>query len=570
MNLKNLKIGTKLILGFGIVTLILVLLGFRQIMVLNKLDVDRTNMNKAFQMADAVMESKTLMALEMQYIMELIAASETSEINEWWAVHLVAVDGFDANIESLLSYSNDHKWGKLYENQKKEIRSDVNSLENIHNTKILPQIEKLKDLQLQYIEIDDTLSKKQILAKQISELDFDVDKDIVGVMDELVVLEEKIEFMVKNSELISEEDAEQSKSELIILIIIGFILSAVFSIVIIRSIVIPVNQAVKLTETVSRGDLTVTIDIDQKDEIGQLVRALNLMVTKLKNIMSDVHSGSEQIASASEESSSSSQEMSEGANEQASSIEEVSATMEEMTANMQQSASNAQQTEKISLQAAKDIKIGSKAVSDTVESMKTIADKISIITEIANQTNMLALNAAVEAARAGNKGKGFAVVATEVKQLAERSAKAAEEIDKVSTESVLVAENAGKMLADIVPNIEKTSILVAEISTAIAEQSSSSNQISNSIDEMHKVTQQNSAVSEELSSSAEELAAQADLLKETISFFKIDNESSFLRKKISIVQKNQKPIRKKMGDKTRGVALNLGNTSEFDTEFERY
>ncbi len=366
--------------------------------------------------------------------------------------------------------------------------------------------------------------------------------------------------------------AQQSStiSLLILITIIAMILGVIISWVIITGIIGPLNKGLVFAQEIANGNLMANIDVDQKDEIGKLSDALNMMVERLKDIMGNVQAGAEQIASASEESSSSSQEMSEGANEQAASLEEVSATMEEMTANMQQSSSNSQQTEKIALKAAQDIKVGSTAVSETVESMKIIADKISIISDIANQTNMLALNAAVEAARAGKKGKGFAVVATEVKNLAERSAKAAEEIDKVSADSVLVAENAGKMLIDIVPNIEKTSVLVAEITSAIAEQTASSEQISNSIDQMNKVTQQNSAVSEELSSSAEELAAQADLLKETIEFFTIDDKSKITNYKIS-KKKNIKYSKAKTNIKqTKGVDLNLGTTTEFDSDFEQY
>ena len=384
------------------------------------------------------------------------------------------------------------------------------------------------------------------------------------------IIENSKDYILTDTVMI--QQAGSTRIGVIIFSIIAAIIAIIMAIVITKGIVDPVKRGVAFATEISEGNLLATIDVDQKDEVGQLSSALNAMVENLKNIMTNVQSGAEQIASASEESSSSSQEMSEGANEQASSIEEVSATMEEMTANMQQSTSNAQQTEKIAVKAVDDIKRGSKAVTNTVDSMRIIADKISIITDIANQTNMLALNAAVEAARAGKKGKGFAVVATEVKNLAERSAKAAEEIEKVSADSVLVAENAGKMLTEIVPDIEKTAVLVAEITSAVAEQSASSEQISDSIDQMNKVTQQNSAVSEELASSAEELAAQADLLKETISFFDIGNISATKTnyKKRNTLQNIQKTKANYVETADKGVNLNLSSIETDSNDFERY
>jgi len=214
--------------------------------------------------------------------------------------------------------------------------------------------------------------------------------------------------------------------------------------------------------------------------------------------------------------------MSQGTTEQAASTEEASSSIEQMNATIKQNADNASQTEKIALKSANDARESGKAVSQAVSAMKEIAQKISIVEEIARQTNLLALNAAIEAARAGDHGRGFAVVAAEVRKLAERSQSAAGEISKLSVSSVDIAEQAGQMLAKLVPDIQKTSELVQEITASSREQSGGADQMNVSIQQMNQVVQQNAGAAEELSSTAEELASQADQLQSTISFFKVD------------------------------------------------
>jgi methyl-accepting chemotaxis protein len=197
--------------------------------------------------------------------------------------------------------------------------------------------------------------------------------------------------------------------------------------------------------------------------------------------------------------------------------------MEEMGSNISQNSDNASQTEKIALKAAGNAEEGGKAVSETVEAMREIAEKITIIEEIARQTNLLALNAAIEAARAGEHGKGFAVVASEVRKLAERSQKAAGEISELSQSSVDVAERAGEMIAGIIPDIRRTAELVQEINAASTEQDAGADQINNALAQLDQVVQQNASSSEEMASMAEELSSQAVQLQETVSFFQIDD-----------------------------------------------
>jgi len=282
------------------------------------------------------------------------------------------------------------------------------------------------------------------------------------------------------------------------------------------------TKASSAVRKVAEGDLRETAPITTRDEIGDLLGYVNDMVERLRGVVGDALAAAGNVSSGSQELSSSSEQLSQGATEQASSAEEASASMEEMAANIKQNADNAAQTEKIARQSSKDAEASGEAVGRAVVAMRTIAQKISIVQEIARQTDLLALNAAVEAARAGEHGKGFAVVASEVRKLAERSQAAAAEISSLSGETVQVATEAGEMLNRLVPDIRKTAELVSEISAACREQDIGASQINEAIQQLDKVTQQNSGASEEVSATSEELAAQAEELQASIAFFKVE------------------------------------------------
>ncbi|MGR6429836.1 methyl-accepting chemotaxis protein [Rhizobium sp. PAMB 3174] len=294
---------------------------------------------------------------------------------------------------------------------------------------------------------------------------------------------------------------------------------------IIMSINKGIAMAVRTVQTVADGDLTELAEVKTRDEIGDLIGHVNSMIERLRGVVADALSASDNVSSGSQQLSAGSEQLSQGATEQASSAEEASASMEEMAANIKQNADNAAQTEKIARQSAKDAEVSGEAVSKAVNAMRTIAEKISIVQEIARQTDLLALNAAVEAARAGEHGRGFAVVASEVRKLAERSQAAAAEISGLSGETVTVATEAGEMLVRLVPDIRKTAELVSEISAACREQDIGASQINEAIQQLDKVTQQNAGASEEMSATSEELAAQAEELQASIAFFKVDSSA---------------------------------------------
>lgn len=357
-------------------------------------------------------------------------------------------------------------------------------------------------------------------------------------------------------------------------------LAAIVAMFIAGSIAKPIIALTQKIGLVSEGDLTVQVDSNSKDEIGNALSSLRSMIAKLKEVIGGVMSSADQITTASTEMNQSSQQMSEGATEQASSAEEVSSSMEEMAASIQQNTENARETEKISRKAALDIEESSKAVEATVSSMKTIADKITIIGEIARQTNLLALNAAVEAARAGEHGKGFAVVAAEVRRLAERSQQAAAEIDSVSKTSVEVAQKSGKMLNDVVPDIKKTAELVKEIAAASVEMNSGSEQVNTALQQLNQVVQKNAANAEEVAATSEELNSQSISMKELVSYFNIGEEekSNSRKTKQKHHSRPSQPAKAnhsvthkvKENGKSNGVHISLGNDDAHDDEYQRY
>ena len=293
-----------------------------------------------------------------------------------------------------------------------------------------------------------------------------------------------------------------------------------------RGITHPLATVVQAADRLAAGDLSVQIASTAKDETGQVLQAMQNMIVKLTQVVSEVNGGAQALASASAEVSATSQSLSQAASEQAASVEQTSAALEQMTSSIAQNTENAKVTDGMASKAAREAAEGGEAVNATVEAMKHIAKKIGIIDDIAYQTNLLALNAAIEAARAGEHGKGFAVVAAEVRKLAERSQVAAQEIGEVASSSVELAEKAGKLLGEMVPSIRKTSDLVQEIAAASNEQSSGVGQINSAVQQLSQTTQQNASSSEELAATAEEMSSQAEQLQQTMSFFRLDGAAS--------------------------------------------
>lgn len=400
-------------------------------------------------------------------------------------------------------------------------------------------------------------------------------------------------------------DAEEKRERVVLItfILMSFatVAGIVLAIVLTFSITRPLDRAVSVANRMAAGHLGVDIAETRRDEIGVLLAAFKEMAVKnrdvvgrVKAVADAISTGSGKMSAKAEEMSGNAEEMSQGASEQAASAEEVSSSMEEMISAIEQNADGAMQAERIASKSAEDAVETGRSVGEAVAAMKNIAQKITMIQEIARQTDLLALNAAVEAARAGEEGKGFAVVASEVRKLAERSRELADEIGGISVSSVAVAERAGEMLEKLIPDIQKTSDVVQEISAACNEQKMGAGQINEAMQQLDKVIQQNSMLSGETASSSVELAAIAQELesrafglRNAIGFFKIgdtareaaiptypDSWSSPDMPGIEIVRKNgtnENDGTGETGRKAHALQTNMGEEGDIlDSEFEAF
>ncbi len=504
---KNLKIGVRLALGFALVLALLIAISTLSLQRISALDREVGIMaNEQFPktvLANDIIDAVNLATRQLRNAILYTGQERTSSLEQ------ITQQGKKINealekLEKLLSSNKDRELFKLMVAARADYRASQEKAIQIINSDKKPDVQKTEFVQLLQGELRKTQGE---YMKRVN--------DLIDYQTELVAQSGKNATSM----------AAEAKQLILIMAIVALVIAILFAWWVTRSITKPLGEAVGAASRLAEGDLTVRLDTDSKDEVGQLMAAMQNMIARLTQIIGEVRTAADNLSNAAGQVSATAQSLSQSSSEQAASVEETTASMEQMTASISQNTENARVTDSMATKAADEAAEGGMAVSKTVEDMKSIANRISIIDDIAYQTNLLALNAAIEAARAGDHGKGFAVVAAEVRKLAERSQVAAQEIGDLASSSVTQAERAGNLLTTMVPSIRKTSDLVQEIAAASSEQSSGVAQINGAMGQLNQATQQNASASEELAATAEELGAQAEQLQQTMTFFRLDNNA---------------------------------------------
>jgi methyl-accepting chemotaxis protein len=495
---KNMKIGTRLGLGFALVLIILLAMLAMSALRMGKLNAQINSIvAEEFPktvVANSIIAGVTAQAIAMRNAVIFDDPAMVKQQVERIGVMKEAINGSMPELEKML-ISDDEK---LMLGSVQEARTAYRAS--------MDQFQKL-------LAANKTSEAKAFLSKDISS---EQEAYVNAINDLISYQSDRVDEMGKTALALYKSTRILIGSLAALSVVLAFFIAAWVT----RSVTRPIGVAVDAANRLANGDLTVKITAQSNDETGQLLAAMGAMVAKLSQIIADVRSSANSLSGASDQVNATAQSLSQAASEQAASVEETSASIEQMTASISQNAENAKVTDGMATKAAKEATEGGQSVKQTVQAMKAIAAKIGIIDDIAYQTNLLALNAAIEAARAGDHGRGFAVVAAEVRKLAERSQVAAREISEVAGNSVTLAEQAGSLLDEIVPAINKTSDLVQEISAASEEQSSGVAQVNTAMNQLNHLTQQNASASEELAATSEEMTAHAGQLQSLMEFFK--------------------------------------------------
>ncbi|GJI94604.1 methyl-accepting chemotaxis protein [Duganella caerulea] len=512
--MNNLKIGTRLGFGFSLILLMLTAMTIIGILRLSSAS------SMTDEMINVKIRDERLIA-EWGKIIEVNAARTTGA----W---MVADPADQKKLEGMMAESS---------GRATQIQDQIGAA--IDDEELKPLFKKVLDTRKAYTDV----RKAVFAAKSAGDLEKgkslyegDMTRNRILYLDALKKFSDMQTALLDKAALEIQQQYASGRTLLTILGLAAIAMGVVAAWWITRTITTPINEAVKVAETVSSGDLTSDIQVNSADETGQLMNALKTMNANLVNIVAQVRNGTDLMATASTEIAAGNHDLSSRTEQQASSLQETASSMEELTSTVRFNAENAREANKLAVTASEIASRGGAVVGEVVSTMgsindssRKIVDIISVIDSIAFQTNILALNAAVEAARAGEQGRGFAVVASEVRNLAQRSAAAAKDIKGLIDDSVQkvalgsdLVDKAGQTMSEIVTSISRVTQIMSQISHASEEQSLGIAQVNDAITQMDQVTQQNAALVEEAAAAAESMQEQSAKLAEAVGVFKLD------------------------------------------------
>jgi methyl-accepting chemotaxis protein len=575
MKLK-LNIAQKLLYGFGIILLVIVINGVWTFLTLS----NSKSLNKTLTEVYSPSSEK------LHGLSEMITQSKML-IKNWVFIDKQSGTPDKIRLEEL------HQ--KDYPALKEEISGYFESWKDGKNDHFVKEMGQL------FHKTDSLFDKQQYIMGSLNSFEayedamiiFEVEElvqeggGVITLGDEIIVSVEEIaeRFTQESDEGLLQMNKSFTRFSLFVvimsIIIIAFALTIAYMLY--NSIVQPLVKGVKFAQSIGEGDLDAKVEINQEDEIGDLAKALSAMAGNLKNIVETIKQNANELVSSGQQLKGSSLQLSKGSADQAASAEEVSTSIEEMVANIDQNTDNAIETEKITVETAKDVNVANQLSSQAATAMKEVSEKITVISDIAFQTNILALNAAVEAARAGEHGRGFSVVAAEVRKLAERSKTAADEIVSLVNTGLKVSQEAGEKAKLLVPDIEKTTQLIKEISAASMEQKTGAEQINLAMQQLNMITQENASSSDELTQSSNQLSVLATNLKSAVGFFSTgaDDKEVEAEKEVKKVTRevkktiasNTKPVTRKSTTKPEtppaNTISNLGKEFDLDN-YEKF
>ncbi len=514
MNIRNIRIGQRLTIGFGLVIALLAVLAGIALMRIQSLSNDITQLiDQDYPRSILAHRIKADVNEVSRSMLSILIMTEPGQIEE----ELKKVDKYTRSSEDLL----------------KQLQQSVKDDEGV---KLMADITKVRDKAKKSQNAFVGLVKEDLKEDAMTKFLFSIrpaHTRYFDHLDKLVALQEA--NMVASGKR-STDQSRKTEAQILVVTLIAVSASLGIALFSTRSITRPLNRAVQVAQQVANGDLTANISSQSEDETGQLMRALDHMNRSLQQIVGNVRQGTQAIASASVQIASGNSDLSIRTEEQAASLQQTSGAMSELTRIVRLNADNASQANQLAMSASSVAAQGGEVVEQVVQTMgsidassRKIVDIISVIDGIAFQTNILALNAAVEAARAGEQGRGFAVVAGEVRTLAQRSATAAKEIKSLIGESVEKVEQgsrlvtqAGSTMTDVVASVRRVTDIISEITSASQSQSQGIEAVNRTIHQMDGVTQQNAALVEQAAAAAESMQNQAQGLAEMVSIFKLD------------------------------------------------